>query len=162
MYELRGDVIEVDTNLLGKVSTQYFAKADPKPNRKAKFVGNRRKKKKKGNSGKNPIQRGKKILRMKKRRKRIRMMRIPRKKLKERIMEEVFRLSVKSGSSRKASMWAQCHNMLPASPRKIQRGNNYEDLATHSSHHLSSPEFRAANVCKIPFYNCEYFQKMHV
>ena len=96
-YELRGDVIEADTKRLGKVNTQYCAKANPKPNKKAKYVGNGRKKRKKKNPRKNPIQRGKKIPRMKKRMKRIQMTRIPRKKMKKGMFRFSFQIKGSSG-----------------------------------------------------------------
>ena len=42
--------------------------------------------------------------------------------------------------------------------KKSQRGNNYDDSATHKFTPSLSPEVRAANMCKIPCSNCEYFQ----
>ena len=89
MYELRGDVI--------KVGTKSFAKGDPKPNRKAKLAGNGWKKRKKKDPRKNLIQGRKKIPRMKKRKKRIRMMRIPRKKLKDELFRFSFQIQGSSG-----------------------------------------------------------------
>ena len=147
MYEQRGDVIEVETNLQGKVSTQYCAKADPQPNKRAKFIGNgcdpptqtqynseaapngqyeqdtrtkkdnkftefngKRKKRKKTNPRMNRIQ-GRKKTGRKKKKIRIRMMRIPWKRMKI----QMFRISLDSKSDPNPVRRWQCHNMLPAS-----------------------------------------------
>merc|ERR1712218_496327 len=84
------------------MSTQYVGKVNPKPNKKAKYVGNGRKKRKKKNPGKNPIQGERKIPKMKKRKKRIRMTRIPRKKLKDGKFRFSFQIQ---GSSGKPAWW---------------------------------------------------------
>ena len=99
-YELHGDVIkvaEVDTKRLGKVRTQYLGKADPKPNKKAKYVGKGWKKKRKKTSPRRiQIQVRKKMLRTKIK-KRIRMMRIPRRKPKKGMFRFSFQIQGSSG-----------------------------------------------------------------
>ena len=133
MYELRGDVIKVDNSLLGKVGTKSFAKGDPKPNRKTKLAGNGWKKRKKKDPRKNLIQGWKKIPRMKKRKKRIRMMRIPRKKLKDGLSRFSFQIQ---GSSGKPA-WRPSVPIYSSSSNAINIGKeNYQlrGLSTSARH----------------------------
>ena len=128
-YEPRSDMMEV-----GKVSTQYVGKVNPKPNKKAKYVGNGRKKRKKRNPGKNPIQGERKIPKMKKRKKRIRMTRIPRKKLKDGRFRFSFQIQ---GSSGKPA-WRPSVPIYSSSIAANIRKRNYQQLqlsslASHAS-----------------------------
>ena len=147
-YELHGDVIEADTKLLGKVSTQYFVKADPKPNKKAKYVGNGWKKRKKTIPRRIQIHGRKRMLRRtRKRKKRIRMLQIPRRRMKN----PTFRISPDSKSDPNPVRRWQCHNMLPASIlRKVSAATIMMIQLLTSSHHLSLPKSELPTCAKFP------------
>ena len=130
-YELHGDVIEADTKLLGKVSTRYFVKADPKADKKAKYVGNRRKKWKKRNPRKNPIRREKKIPGMKKMKKRIQLTRIPRKKMKKGMFRFSFQIQ---GSSGKPAWRPSVPIYSSSIAANIGKKNYQLHLSTFASH----------------------------